>query len=897
MRRAAATLILSWAVACEGEPKPPPRSVAAEQPAVEAPEIMVAGCRERRDGGCRLPREEAALRVWVDATPEAQLLVTADGAPIDVDPEPVDGGVRLTLRVPAGATRLEVAGQDPPWRAAWSLGLDRHGASTELAAARARVGKGEVEAAAADLEAALPRLSGVDRLEATEFLAQAHYHLTQEPSRELLRSVVGQAETLGCPRSMARATSALVFSHVTAGELAAVEPLLDRLEAAVDRVPEASVWASRDRGWWAYALGDLAGASHSLRRSVKLAERLGMQGELVVALNDLVRVHAALSDWSALAPLLERLASVADEGLDCRNRLAVLNTVGWAMVVAARDGQAIGWAEEPLEAALALADEGGECPSADEAVNVRINLALAALNDADPAGALLFLEPVHDVPPALAPWVREVRARAGLRLDRTELSSSPLLRVEEERADDRWNAWVRQAELLESMGAESAAVDAWLRAEDAVEELVTGVALGAGGDRLVTGRRASAEGAVRTLVAEGRVREAWCRARLARTRSLRRLDHAAALRRSSAEARAAWVTAQAEYTKAREKASREAAEDWRYSADERLRRSTRRAERVAEPAAQLERASRALGRRRSAAACGALPRLAEGEAQLLYFPDGEDWWLFASTLSETRVARLGTSPAALRGVPEVLRPLLREATQIRVAPTARMWSMRASTVRVGEASLLDLAPLVYSLDLDASPMPDGDRSALVIADPSRDLADARAEADAVERRLRDGAWPVERLVGEDAARESVLPRIGGAQLLHYAGHGRLDGDAGWDSALVLAGADRLTVADVLALPAAPHQVVLGGCETGGRDASTLAGGMNLGRAFLLAGAQAALVADVVVDDALARRVAELVYEDVAEPRWALAASLRQAQLQLRDEDPSAEWSGFRVIVR
>ena len=104
-------------------------------------------------------------------------------------------------------------------------------------------------------------------------------------------------------------------------------------------------------------------------------------------------------------------------------------------------------------------------------------------------------------------------------------------------------------------------------------------------------------------------------------------------------------------------------------------------------------------------------------------------------------------------------------------------------------------------------------------------------------------------------------------------------------------------ADILALPDVPAAVLLTGCDTATVRRDTLEGGMNLGRAFVLAGSDWVLAAEGKVDDALALEVGETLAQVEGGSR-AAAASLRTLQLRLRASDSvdSRAWPAFRVIV-
>lgn len=310
----------------------------------------------------------------------------------------------------------------------------------------------------------------------------------------------------------------------------------------------------------------------------------------------------------------------------------------------------------------------------------------------------------------------------------------------------------------------------------------------------------------------------------------------------------------------------------------------------------LDDAAAALQRQRSES-CEALAPLPESTSRVLAFPVDERWLVFATDAEGTDVVEVDGLPteAADDGL-AVLAKRTDSAARVQVLPTGSAWNTPMAQWRWGDGRLLDVAPLEYSLDLAPRPSGSRKRRAVVIADPSRDLEMAREEADFAAKALADAGWVVEDLRGVDASRERLTTALTGADLLHYAGHGQSRGDAGWDAALLLASDERLDVKDILALESVPSIVLLSGCETGAAFPGTLEGGMSLGRAFVLAGAQAALVADDEVPDALARDVGGSVYVGLGEAGWSLAAALRDVQLQARGQGHAPEWSSYRVVV-
>lgn len=876
-------------------------SAAVVPEAVPVPEIMFAGCSEVGPKSCvrerATPKSIEPVVVWLDVQRHAHVRVTIDGEETSPHSESVDGGVSLVVAADADATKIEIKGVDPAWVSTWELELQPHHEPAFRARAMKRFVDGEPEQAIADVEAQLATLTGNDRLEALIWLAAATWAVTGKVAAERLHNVAALARKLDRTHQEARALAALIHADLLPrGELLEAQDLVERLEALGQRDDEARVWAAERRARLEELAGNRAAALRGYERTTRLAARLRVAATERQAWEALSALHMRLSRWPEVEEALEQIERLAEgPNIDCRSRLAALTAIGWRRLSQRIAGQDALWPDPEFEAALALAEPGGQCPSPDDEDNLRVNLALSHLHDGDAAGALDWLEPLGEVSENLKPWVREVRARAGMQLGRLEHVPSPLVVIDDPDPDDRWNALVRHAEFLATIGAHAAELEAWEQAEVLVNTSAAGLDISVGRERFVAGRRASAEGLVGALVEAGRVDEALCRARLARSRALRMLDLAAALDRTDTRARRAWMVERGRFVALRDSLRQEAAEDRKFSGAQRERRRARRIEAEADANLALDRAARALQRQR-VESCDALAQGEDGLVRILVFPNGLEWLLFVADSEGVDVVRLTALPGESgRPFPGQVEERIARASRIQVLLTGDAWREPVATWRLGSGVLLDQAPLEYALDLAPRSLPPLESRAVVVADPSQDLVLARDEAREVVDRLQDKGWHVEHLSGRAASLDAFTEAVAGADILHYAGHGESRGDAGWQAALLLAEDARLEVTDILALRSVPSQVVLTGCETGNPDAATLEGGMSLGRAFVLAGAHAALVADGKVADWVARAVGERVYAGIATTTWDLADSLRVVQLELRDAK-EAGWAHFRVVV-
>jgi hypothetical protein len=292
-----------------------------------------------------------------------------------------------------------------------------------------------------------------------------------------------------------------------------------------------------------------------------------------------------------------------------------------------------------------------------------------------------------------------------------------------------------------------------------------------------------------------------------------------------------------------------------------------------------------------------LPPLASGAGVVgvLWTPTENGWATFVAGDGGARATTSADAPTAESLLAAVARdlPSLR---RLRLMPAGKSREIDF------HAALLDGVPLgaraVVEYAIDAPPPPRASviGPALVVADATESLPEARSEGEDVVARYR-AQRDARLLLGPEATRAAVLAGLEGAALFHFAGHAAYAGVDGWESALLLANGDRLTAADVLALSHAPPIVVLSGCQTGREGDARGAQGIGLGAAFLAAGSRAVLASTRDVSDATtARLMHELSIALSASPDDP-AAALQKAQNALRSADPSADWSAFRAFVR
>ena len=250
-----------------------------------------------------------------------------------------------------------------------------------------------------------------------------------------------------------------------------------------------------------------------------------------------------------------------------------------------------------------------------------------------------------------------------------------------------------------------------------------------------------------------------------------------------------------------------------------------------------------------------------------------------------------TPSARLDALAEALAPHLPGIEQVTYLPLGRLRALPLERVPWQGHPLGLQLPVATSLDLGARTPSPPVGSAAVVADPTGDLAAARAEGEAIALAL-DGPMDVALHTGEAASEDAMVALLTGeAELLHFAGHASF-ADDGWSSDLALAAGAQLPAWKLLTLERVPPLVSMTACESS-RSAYGATERLGLAQAFVLAGSRYVVAADVPVDDSLARTFGEAWATALARgadpPRAWLAATRATATAH-----PTEPWWSFRL---
>lgn len=818
---------------------------------------VLDGCSAMLDRTHCVVGDEARLRLWAPLA-DGPWTLSADAGALRVDEATTDDGRLYTFTVPPATTRV-----------------------------RGRAGS-------AHLELTISREPG-----ATPLLAELREHIArrrQAYMAERWTATVALAdETFASASALGRWTEACEASfaaaHVLAeylGDLDGAAARLDQIAGclAIDRAQ--STRAHYHRGRIATLRGDERTAIDEFRDAAVEAARLHRVDDELAAIAAHAELARVLGDAATLDRLVTRVErAAARAGNSCGAAMAMSN-VAWAQLMVAEHQPSTTDPRALLRRALATLSRD-ECRRPSVIAHAQLDLALAELQaDAvDEAHTILAAIVPADLDLGATQWFHDLRIRAALAVGHPESASADLAALERwaEIQDDgelRWRAALRRGELELARGRIEQAIAALRAAEAAIDRLTLEVALELGRPEYSSQHGRSAALLVSALVERGRIDEALCAARRARTRGVRPL---AITGRASVQTPAA-AAARAQWHAARERIDG-AEVDGRD-----LPQALLVGHRAAIARARAELRAALVGVADGAIdpgpdACpAALPR-APDRLTLVYAPGAAGWVGFAVDTDGVAAVDLGAlDPASSRDhlAQAMLTPFadrIDRAREIVVIAEGAALAIPIHALPWHGAPLVTSRELAWSLDLGGGPSTaQGTAAAVVFADARDDLRHLRPHVGALAEHMIGHGWSLVGDVGAPARGADVRRMLAEVQLFHYLGHvgvpsSELGRENPWSNMMLL---DEGTVGidDVLALPHVPDTVVLLGCGTALPDTAPRGSPEGLAQAFLAAGARQAIASVGDVDAALAATVGGELYDGAA-PDFDAPLALARAQ--------------------
>ena len=895
-RAAAAAVALPLATGCKR-----PAPLRGAEP---APVVTLVGCARVLAGPVCVVDASRTAHLLVDE-PQREVRVLVDGARVDARPDGASG--RHALTVPPGARELGVSRADGSGAAA-HVAIATTADPAWLVDARALRRSGDLDGALARVAVGLAG-EAADHARALGLRGRIALSRGDFASAEAdLRSAIDEGRRLGWISDPAEDAFALAYLLAECRHRAAdADAVLDAAAARLDAYPEGRARLAFQRAVAARARGDGRAAITGFAQAEALAAAIGLTSTVRNAREARAALlHSFGRHGEAREALLAIERDDGDRASPC-DRLALTNNV--AEIERASLGLSGGAGDvadvvRRLEEARRLASTS--CPDPRREVIVLTALApiVAARGEVRRARSLVAraraILPERMSEPAS--WVEEAEGRVALAAGAPR---EALAAFEREAQLARaialpysaWSAAMGEAEALTALGATARAEAAYARADRAAEDASLTVPLGDGRASFLAERDAAARARIVLLLERGDARGALAVARASQRRLIASLVTAERIRSLTGEARARWDAAIAAYRRDRAAMDASAAHDWALASTSLTAVRAGREQARADLRASLDASLAAV---RGVVPSQPLPEGDEDPGALLVVlhPLPRGWAVLVRDPAGVRASRVDALPSDPAALADALfarhAAAFRAAKRVRVAASGEGRRIDVHALPFEGAALGRERVVEYVLDGDVGvPTRGGGWSALVVADPTEELAAANRGGTALARRL-EAVLPVRALVGAAATTSAVMPAVARADLFVFAGHAAVGGHEGLDTALSLAAGGRLTAADVLALERAPREVVLTACETARTGGDFAAPGLALSDAFAAAGSRMVIAATRAVADADADALATALFANGFAPGWDAAAALRDAQRAVAAR--GGDWAAFRAYV-
>ena len=943
-----ASVIVLAASACKNQS---PR-VDGGKPDARPVRVGWAGCARVRTGPlCELERDRT-LTLWIAQSDwqRRPWAVATDKGPVAPRLETgIDGGTRLTIRVPAGAHVVQLRAQDEPPR--WSLAVadetapaaDAGAGQEEIARLIALGRTGKYADALVGLTRFRETAAPADRGPADAAIGRMALGLGDVDRAEpAFRASIAAAKVEQRVSDVVRDGEALLWAYVVRQQrYADARRLLAETTPYAEQYPEGQVWLDGEAGLLAADTADVRTALDRYHAAQVGARRLGLSRLEQSAADEVARVLTHVGRADEAAAIQKALPPPADP---CARATRALNLSDSLMALAAQRSSTAPGQNAEVTAALAAAQAATDaCPDADRRLLALINAAAWAIEVGDDQRAASLVQRLRETPPPQdllrSCWRADVIGRwllhqgqpaAALATFEAELPAARGRGL----LDETFRAQVGAGRALLALGRRRAAVSRLQTARHLLVEMLRGIPIGEGRGSFLGGHDVVVRTLVQALVDGGAAAQAMEVARWSRSVELAHAARVDRLANLSPVAHRRWDAALERYQHIRRDIEREAGEDWKLPRAALARSRTEREARAQQARTALDDAYRLLTEgtdetpdgRAERALASELAAPGSGELFLAFFPGVDGWFALAATArGATARAVPSDAFASTAAAARALAPFgdeLSRARRLRLFPYGAADRVSWQAVPWNGRPLLASFEVEYGLDVGSRAVRSGasvgghaGATALVVSNPTGDLPAAALEAQAVTGALE--GWNVVRLDGLAATRDAMLAALPGARLLHYAGHARAGATGPLSSALVLNGEGRIELGDLLAAPAVPELVILSACEAAGvetRQPSL----MGLAQAFVAAGAAAALAPTRPVGDADARAFTAAFYEALGRtldprpdtaPDQAVArmrTALRTAATALRsrgsgavrreDEFTGGSWDSFRLLV-
>jgi tetratricopeptide (TPR) repeat protein len=821
-----------------GRPPPPALQVLRQaiafagfsHPAIE---VLLGGCRAVLVGG-KLPRCEVAtgraLTLWVGVPPSAAIAVRLDGAPLAGPGVARSGGSRFALEARSGTLSVSLGDRAI---AAWELGPAARFVAIETSD-RAR-NAGRLAEAAAALDAAAPT-SDEERLEVVRGRAKLA-RLRGEPAeeRKLRDDAIELARTLGRVSAESDETVAIMNALRERHALTEAAQLLPALDVHGVVYPEGAARRDWMHGLLASDLGDLGAALADFERALVTLDRIGDvagRGPIIAPMADVLQLLGRDAEAHAM---IDAERERVEREADVCARVDALTNTGWLL----RDRAMADAPQQFVDQAVALAQD--RCPRLVPIALVNQGWLLAAAHRLGDARRVLDRLATLEPQGRVATWKLRLEGEIVLGEDPARAERHAGMLATNAAAwcssEEAYEAHLLRARALVALARTADATAAFHDAERALTLWSRLVPLGEGRDTFFERHDQLALTAIPFFLAQIRRGAAGAD-----------IELAAMVQRSIAR----FVNSLAASGRARTRAEHGDPARDRTAAQFALAHWPEHAA-AAPPGPALAGVCAA----RDAAAGDRDAALdAPSEDALLVHPTQQGWlvivWRRRGAIAVREIAG-ATGDVLAQRIADAAAPLLAGAGRV------HLHVHRSIAALPLDRSIAARLAVPVALGVDAPPRPNdgecrGERRALLVTNPQRNLWQATDAAPVIRDALARIGFAVDALDGPAATRAAIEQRLADpcTALFEYDGHAvapNRPSDAPRDridDALLLADGT-LTAADVLVLGRVPPAIVLDGCTTAAPE------GLGLAHAFVLAGASQVVASlDEVPADAAAR---------------------------------------------
>ncbi len=906
-------IILLGLVACSDKDKKAQKSEPLTM------KVEFAGCSNVRQGPiCELTSEpkKRRLRIWVKTEPKAALQLLADGKELTHEVHDEQSGRRIKVVVPEGVEGIEIRATLGDRIGGWFLKTVPFAKCSELEDAVALINTGKSAQALGKLN--LPETEVEPRCRGRFYGLKARALLNLDRSAEaissLRKSIELHRQSNNTSQWVLDAAVLVYIYNVITYDIGNSRAVLDSLQPAIDINPEGLPHLAYNRGLLADTTGDLREALRLYIEADRAARRLEMNYVGLLAREQIAIVLYALGRNEEGHRGYESLLATISDDLNNCHRARILSNFAWYGIT--DDG--IDWAVASNGARLkrydplpvmkqALEIYRNDCPSRAEEANLLIDFAVyhlkrGQLDDAEQA--LVQARSRNPQPDALNDtWLLDLDGQLALARGNAKAALKAYDRLGElalPMSEGRLRATLGRANALRALNKIDEAIATYETAELLLEEQMLLVPLSEGRASFLANRDLSATALIDLLVKKGETERAFLVSRAARSRVLRGLQRFEQLSQLSPQAQQIWDRSIANFFKAQHQITTIRAQYAQAARNEQaaLDQSFRLQEQLARRA--LDQAYAAISSPRSQTD---YRRPKTGELFLLYHPTKDGTWGFADDGKRVLARRLEAvvpeaDPRLLSDT--LLTPFadhIETASRLHLMVPGKLWQVDFHALPWKKGVLIEQLTVVYALDSgSAESTPDKQKQmkkALIALDPRGDLSQAYGSGDNLVRRITTNGYAAVRLLRQNEITRSALVRaLVDSNLFHYGGHAEHHGREGWESRLLLCNDQSLSIADILALPRVPEQVVLAACESGQAASTTKAQTLGLGQAFVTAGAGQVIAASRPISDILATQLSGMLYN---KPFIDAAAALRSAQRSLLTEKNNPDWAAFRAL--